>query len=453
MPYVLTATVGTLTATLTDGSPYKLEDAAGLGAPEVVRLHERGPLQNGLADLGYRVGPRTVTLSVLFRATSGSALDAHRTTLTRLFQPQTDTPIQLKLTRDDGATRQLECYTTTGTDIEIVPLQAPGNLHRAVVQLRAASPYWSSTATPTGTATPYDKTLWATLGTAATPLDYASNLPAGGTAITYSGTIAAASSGYTIAALVSGVGTAGTPTLYQFGTSTPVYLRWVTGSAQWQFDSLPAANYYNTYTPTTGTAIYIIKVSGANQVTLRIFNTGGTEIGVSQGQPTHAVPLDETQRWWGGPYTGQPGTAFGTVSRIALYASQLQLNDLMLIYYSPNNYFQPGTIVNAGDVAVQPLVTLRGYLTNPVVTNSTTGKTLTLTGTINTGETIAIDLRTADKTVLDGAGSPRYDLLPSLTEMTQFAVAPGTNTFTITAGSIGSAALATFACTPKYLGY
>lgn len=156
MPFALSASNGVTTLSLTDGNPYSLEGMSGGGAPDVMRLGERGPLQNGVSDLGYRVGPRTVTLAILFNATSASLLDTRRSALAALLAPFESVPITLTVTRDDGTTRTLQCNTIAGTDIEIVPLHRPGNLHRAVVQLRAVTPYWSGSVVSYNLRTPND---------------------------------------------------------------------------------------------------------------------------------------------------------------------------------------------------------------------------------------------------------------------------------------------------------
>lgn len=158
MPFALSASNGVTTLSLTDGNPYSLEHLEGGGAPDVVRLVERGPLQNGVSDLGYRVGARTLTLAVLFSATSASQLDTRRSALAALLAPFESSPITLTVTRDDNTTRTLQCNTIAGTDIEIVPLHRPGNLHRAVVQLRAVTPYWSGASVSYNLRTPDDIT-------------------------------------------------------------------------------------------------------------------------------------------------------------------------------------------------------------------------------------------------------------------------------------------------------
>lgn len=46
---------------------------------------------------------------------------------------------------------------------------------------------------------------------------------------------------------------------------------------------------------------------------------------------------------------------------------------------------------NPGTVPAKPLITITGAITNPVITNTTTGRTLSLTMAIGTGESVVVD--------------------------------------------------------------
>lgn len=65
------------------------------------------------------------------------------------------------------------------------------------------------------------------------------------------------------------------------------------------------------------------------------------------------------------------------------------------------------TITNAGGTGTKPTLTLAGPLTNPVLTNETTGETLELTYTLGSGETLTIDFDAAT-IYLDGTASRYY---------------------------------------------
>src|SRR5690606_29449322 len=96
--------------------------------------------QHGDTDIGMRLDPRTITLSLNFYATSGSVLDGYRDKLRTIFSPTDSYPVSLRLTRDDGEVRQIDCYTIGMADVPLSYVERPGLMHRAVIQLRAADP-------------------------------------------------------------------------------------------------------------------------------------------------------------------------------------------------------------------------------------------------------------------------------------------------------------------------
>ena len=162
MAFDLTAIRDGVSYRLTAGTPFQLAKADGLFWPEVNRVTLRAPTQDGDVDYGAYLSPRLITLSVHFYATSGSALDGYRNTFYRIFRPARSTggfdnlgdprfaaqsPITLKVTRDDGVVRQIGVYATGPIDIALERAHAPGNLHRAVVQLVAPNPTWFGTLT------------------------------------------------------------------------------------------------------------------------------------------------------------------------------------------------------------------------------------------------------------------------------------------------------------------
>jgi hypothetical protein len=134
--------VGSTTQSLTDGAPYALESAHGLGVPHVQRFLERTPLRDGATDRGYALNERIVTLSIRFTADDAEQRDERRDTLQRLFAPGTNMPLVLQATRADGEVRQLDVVASGLSDIALEPAHDVAHLHRVVVQLRAADPYW-----------------------------------------------------------------------------------------------------------------------------------------------------------------------------------------------------------------------------------------------------------------------------------------------------------------------
>lgn len=184
MTFALHAIRDDITYGLTGGTPFALERAEGLAWPDVQRVTLRAPGQDGDRDTGYYLEPRIVTLALHFYADSGSALDAYRDTFNTIFRPSrlggfsalsdsryaAEPPITLRVTRDDGAVRQMGVYTTGAADIALVPGHAAKRLHRAVVQLVAPNPVWQGTA---GTVLSYTAASTATIfGTLTYPGTY-----------------------------------------------------------------------------------------------------------------------------------------------------------------------------------------------------------------------------------------------------------------------------------------
>lgn len=60
---------------------------------------------------------------------------------------------------------------------------------------------------------------------------------------------------------------------------------------------------------------------------------------------------------------------------------------------TPSTVFAAPTIANEGDADVWPVWTIAGPGTNPIIRNLTTGKALTLAGTLAAGQTLTIDTR------------------------------------------------------------
>jgi hypothetical protein len=140
------------TLTLTGGTPYKIESGLGIGGAEVRNLYERGPQQDGVSDLGYRIDPRTVTLGISFVGTSAANLDARRGTLEYHFVPRAALGT-LQITRDDNEVRELYARRTGPLDMPLVREHRPGNLHKTALQLFAPNPFWTK---PTEGSTPLD---------------------------------------------------------------------------------------------------------------------------------------------------------------------------------------------------------------------------------------------------------------------------------------------------------
>ena len=89
----------------------------------------------------------------------------------------------------------------------------------------------------------------------------------------------------------------------------------------------------------------------------------------------------------------------------------------------------PLSITNAGSVAANPTLTVSGPISNPVFTNSTTGKSLSLTTTIAAGGSVTVDF--GARTIVNQAGTSIYSSL-NYTTSQWWDLSPGTNSLTVT---------------------
>lgn len=92
--------VGGTTYSLDDGTNFYMDGVSGIGMMPVRRLEQRGPLQNGVTDRGYRLDPRTIIMSMYIKGSSYSNLYTKRSTLLNMFKPR-NTAGTLRFTLDD----------------------------------------------------------------------------------------------------------------------------------------------------------------------------------------------------------------------------------------------------------------------------------------------------------------------------------------------------------------
>lgn len=124
-----------------------------------------------------------------------------------------------------------------------------------------------------------------------------------------------------------------------------------------------------------------------------------------------------------------PGLGVG----VAQFALQFRAGD-PLLYAAAESSINiirgaTGVAANAGIESTLPIVTLDGPLTNPVITNQTTGQSLKLNVTLASGaQSVAIDFN--NKTIFQG-GVSRYGWLDTGSEW--WGIAPGNNTLALTA--------------------
>lgn len=124
------------TYSLDDGTYAYLTGDDGWGAAPLHRLIERGPLQHGDTDRGFRLDPRIGSLVLFLNGTSRDDLYTRRATLLELFTP-TDDPLKLRWTLT-SRTRQIDVYYAG--DMAMGSGDRGGFTQRVAVTLRADDP-------------------------------------------------------------------------------------------------------------------------------------------------------------------------------------------------------------------------------------------------------------------------------------------------------------------------
>ncbi|KXK51958.1 MAG: hypothetical protein UZ13_01514 [Chloroflexi bacterium OLB13] len=111
----------------------------GAGMAPIRRILEKAPLQHGASDRGFRLDPRSMILHLYIEGTDERHADGLRDRIAYLFGP-TNSPLQLRATRDDGAVRQIDCYVDGEVDFPMS--QRVGNGQPVVIPLLAPDPIW-----------------------------------------------------------------------------------------------------------------------------------------------------------------------------------------------------------------------------------------------------------------------------------------------------------------------
>ena len=115
-------------------SLYLLEHEGLLGIP-MHRLAERGVLQNGDTDKGYRLDPRITTLIIGVRGQTPEEFYTNRQHLADIFKPRNDAgTISWKL---GGKARYLDCHT-----VELSEGKRSHLFQKIAVTLKANNPSW-----------------------------------------------------------------------------------------------------------------------------------------------------------------------------------------------------------------------------------------------------------------------------------------------------------------------
>lgn len=423
MPFSLLAIVGSATYSLSAGTPFRLISAEGLGMAPIRRLTETRPFVDGDTDLGYRLDPRFVTLTLSYAGSSGSVVDGYRNTLAQIFRPTIGTPVQLRVIREDGGTRQLDCYTVGQMDVPLDFNDQAGRLQRAVVQLKASDPTWYSPTQSTATKTGYTdiSTTWQLGGGAIGTAQVMESGTAPGTsqAWTYTSSTRDAS-----VAIRTARGTAGSA--YSIA-GVGIDLFAISGGSLYGLG--PAGTVGSAFMPTSGTHNFVASLSDDQYVMTRNGSVYYTK--------TEYLATIGSGVWRTGWSPQLP--------RYAVYAPSLSSAQVRALDFTMAgsagvlDVFMPPILAvpYSGNVPEYPVIQLRGPISSPTITNTVNGAFLSFgTFSIASNVTYTIDLRFGRKSVLQGTTS-RLDRLSEDSNLADFALQPspiapgGTNVLTL----------------------
>lgn len=433
------AVIDGTTSELNDGNPFRFKSVEGMGPVEVVRLGKRSPLQHGVTDLGFRLRPRVLQFVFTFNATTDAILDARRQTFMGIFRPTTGFPITLRVTRDDGTVRTLECYTAGRVDISPTTSARPGHTHEASVHLRAHDPAWEAVSATTATFAGTAHDWWTGGGMIGTAnvMEH-TEWPTQGQPWTYTGTI----TGDWTVAFRSGQETgSGTKTAFRVGNALPNQdpKLWWYGGVSWAFDQ---TNMGVTTMP-AGTHNYIqVKETISGFHHLFLYYDGDT---LFLNNTALDFDITTANRAW----RAAPGSAAATrwdseMPKVAVYNKALSFAERSALdaHMTGTGILGTVTAVNGGDFNEYPYITIQGPILNPILTNVTTGDVLDMQGlTLGSADTYFVDLRDGNKTLTSIAGSNVFGGVGTPAYFAGWYLAPdpiatgGTNSIRVQGGS------------------
>jgi len=118
-----------------------LEADDGFGLPPITRVTERGPLQNGVSDLGFRLQPRNIDLVLVKPEACPNSWRALRQRFLDVFKPS-NTPFNLRWEFGDGTRRQIDLHFIGGLTIPWAFTDRARPSLRDAVKLYAPDPTW-----------------------------------------------------------------------------------------------------------------------------------------------------------------------------------------------------------------------------------------------------------------------------------------------------------------------
>lgn len=130
---------GGVTLDISDEVSYIHERNDGFGMTPLHRLNERGPLQDGVTDLGYRLDPRTINLVIPTIGDTWSDRYTRRQELLRILAPGNDV-VKVKFTDPAGSVYQIDGYCIAGPLFGSQDMW--GNDFKAAFTLYCPDPTW-----------------------------------------------------------------------------------------------------------------------------------------------------------------------------------------------------------------------------------------------------------------------------------------------------------------------
>lgn len=436
-----------------DGTLYLLQ-VFGVGLPPARRLKVRSPQQHGSTDIGFRYDEREMRLGFFFNALNTSAAVSKRDEIYAFWRSLADTPIQLRYTREDNTVRQIDCHVTGVVDMPWNPDENQNGLQNFVVQVEAANPLWYDPTADVVSFTSADNLdWWRALGTVASAdvLEHV-EAPTQGQSVDNSVVIAV-----------------GSPWSVYFQTNATALTK-SPAEVAWTFMNTAESHaVVPQITPTQAQ----IGVSGAASIT-SYFDTGlqdylvvcdgvtlyGYRNSTLIGSTAYARGIDgsKTQTEWrasAGANQWTPSIPYGAIFDIALTSNQRSA----LITAVAGGYGASKTITYTGSFLTYPTITITGPITDPVLTNVSTGEDLDFTGvTIAGGDTYTIDCRFGYKTVKNAAGVNKIADLTAASDLATFhlgadpEVSGGANAFTLTGTGTDANTTVTIAYNERFVG-
>lgn len=124
---------------ISDMVKYHVVEFDGLGMAPLHRISQRGPMQDGVTDVGYRLDPRTILISIMAYASTPAVFHDRRQELVDILKPGKTITLRWTFNTSSGTrTRSIDCHMVGG-----LSLPSSGMIQQSfndVIQLYAPDP-------------------------------------------------------------------------------------------------------------------------------------------------------------------------------------------------------------------------------------------------------------------------------------------------------------------------